>query len=63
MKCPICSRKIKNFAFNKCKCDEFFCNECLPFFKHNCKYDYKKAKKEKLSIENVVVIPNKVLQI
>lgn len=60
MKCFSCSRKINDLSFNQCKCQEFFCSNCLPFFNHNCTYDYKKDKKEKLSVENVVVVRQKV---
>lgn len=63
MKCQTCSKKIKNFTFNQCKCNGFFCNDCLPFFKHNCTYDYKKDRKQHLTLENVLVVPEKVVQI
>lgn len=63
MKCNACSKKIKNFTFNQCKCNLFFCNNCLPFFKHACSYDYKKDKKEKLALENVLIVPDKIMQI
>lgn len=63
MKCQICSRKIKNFIYNQCKCNGFFCNECLPFFKHNCSYDYKKEKKEQLAVENIQIISEKIVHI
>ena len=63
MKCQTCSKKIKNFTFNQCKCNGFFCNDCLPFFKHNCTYDYKKDRKQQLTLENVLVVPEKVIQI
>jgi len=63
MKCQTCYRKIKNFTCNQCKCDGFFCTDCLPFFKHGCSYDYKKDKKEKLTVENVLVASDKIIHI
>ena len=63
MKCFSCSRKVKELSCNQCRCQEFFCSSCLPFFQHNCSYDYKKDKKEKLSNENVLVVPKKVVRI
>ena len=65
MKCSKCSKKIKNSIINvnQCKCERHFCNDCLPYFNHNCSYDYRKSKKEILKVENEVIMPEKVVHI
>ena len=61
--CFECSKKVPKFIFNQCKCENYFCNNCLPFFKHNCSYDYKQDKKDKLRSENIIVVNDKVVKI
>ena len=65
MKCEKCSKKIKNSIINvnQCKCEKHYCTECLPYFNHNCSFDYKKTKKEILKVENEPVIAQKIVQI
>ncbi len=61
-KCLICKRKIKKcFMDITCKCGEIFCNEHLPSFKHECKFDYRKEKTKYLSTTLVKVESEKIV--
>ena len=61
MKCEHCKKK-KLFQLD-CKCEKKFCMECLPFYVHNCSFDYKKKNKEQLEKINIVVSASKVCNI
>ena len=63
MKCFKCSKKVRKFDFNQCKCEKNFCNDCRPYYNHNCSYNYKNDKKEILTEQNPVVIKPQVVQI
>ena len=49
-KCSKCNKK-KVFIEN-CKCGEEFCLDCLPFYKHECTFDWKKEKQQNLISSN-----------
>ena len=58
MRCSKCNKKIiMNY---ECKCKQNFCLNCLPFYIHNCTYDYKKEKKDMLQENNPKIIAIKV---
>ena len=44
MRCPQC--KKKTLIEYECKCSEKYCLNCLPYFKHNCSFDYRGQKKD-----------------
>jgi hypothetical protein len=48
-----CSKCLKKKLFTeKCKCDNNYCLDCLPYFNHNCNYDWMKNNKDKLIKSN-----------
>lgn len=58
MRCSKCNKRIiMNY---ECKCKQNFCLNCLPFYTHNCTYDYKKEKKDMLQENNPKIIAIKV---
>lgn len=57
-RCYLC--KKKRIPIEKCKCNSIFCLECLPFFKHNCSFDWKKENKLILERLNPKIIAIKV---
>tara|TARA_Y100000590_G_C15708901_1_gene1009626 strand:+ start:2429 stop:2683 length:255 start_codon:yes stop_codon:yes gene_type:complete len=50
-KCYECKCKLKLIVFT-CKCGHIFCQKHLGAHSHNCTYDYKNEKKEKIEKEN-----------
>lgn len=58
MRCQLC--KKKTIFDHECKCLKKFCLNCLPYFVHNCSYDYKKNRQESLTEENEKIIAVKV---
>ena len=61
MRCINC-RKKTTFE-HECKCLKKFCLNCLPFYIHNCSYDYKSDNKLKLEENNPKIITIKVSSI
>jgi hypothetical protein len=57
-RCANCSKKT--LYFEKCKCNNEYCLNCLGFFNHNCTFDWKKDKKEYLTNKNPKIIAMKV---
>ena len=49
-KCFKCLKKT--LYHQKCKCDNDYCFNCLPYFNHNCSFDWKSEKKKDLTIKN-----------
>ena len=48
-----CSRCLKKKLFiEKCKCENNFCLDCLPYFNHNCDYDWVKNNQDRLNKSN-----------
>jgi len=48
-----CSRCLKKKLFTEqCKCENNFCLDCLPYFNHNCTYDWIKNNQERLNKSN-----------
>ena len=58
MRCVLC--KKKTMAEYECKCLKKFCLNCLPYFIHNCTYDYKKDKKNNITELNPKIMFQKV---
>jgi hypothetical protein len=52
-KCTKC--KKKKLFIDKCKCDLKFCIDCLPYFIHNCMFDWKNEKNKILLKENPLI--------
>ena len=50
-KCKQCNCKLKLIVYT-CKCGHIFCQKHLGAHSHNCTYDYKNEKKEKIIKEN-----------
>lgn len=46
-RCDKC--KKKKLFLNKCKCEYDLCLDCLPFFIHECTFDWKREKCENLT--------------
>ena len=55
MKCCQC-RKKTSLEFD-CKCSKKFCLNCLPWYNHNCTFDYKKNQAGNLT-KTVLVVKN-----
>lgn len=49
-KCSKCNKK--KIILDKCKCEYMFCLDCLPYFNHNCIFDWKGYNKNHLSKNN-----------
>jgi len=63
MNCFVCKKKVGLLGF-KCKCgDELFCLKHRMPEAHDCKYDFKKAQREKLLKENPVIVSDKIIKI
>ena len=58
MRCVLC--KKKTMPEYECKCLKKFCLNCLPYFIHNCTYDYKKDKKNNITELNPKIMFQKV---
>ena len=58
MRCMKCKKKI--IIDYKCRCENSFCLNCLPYFSHNCTYDYKENKKTILHENNPKITAVKV---
>lgn len=58
MKCTNCGKKT--LFEHECKCLKKFCLNCLPYFNHDCTFDYKNKKKENLTENNPKIIAIKV---
>lgn len=58
-RCPNCQKKMKLMTFS-CKCNIDFCINCRDPSVHNCTFDYKEAFKEILTIQNPIIVPEKI---
>jgi hypothetical protein len=59
--CQQCKRKtLLNFT---CKCDLIVCINCRYPDIHNCKFDYQKDEKERLTKNNPIVVSEKLNKI
>jgi len=58
VKCTKC--KKKHLLIEECKCGYNFCLNCLPFFNHECIFDWKKQNKDELTKLNPKIIAIKV---
>ena len=61
MRCQFC--KKKTIVEQECKCLKKFCLNCLPYFAHNCPFNYRKKKQDNLAEENEKIIAAKVIEI
>ena len=57
-RCDNCNKKT--LCINECKCTKSFCLNCLPFFNHNCAFNWQNEKKEDLTKTNPKIIGIKV---
>lgn len=57
-RCNNCRKKT--LFFSTCKCNNNYCLKCLPYFNHNCLYDWNSNKKKDLTKENPQIIGKKV---
>jgi hypothetical protein len=57
-RCNYCKKK-QTLQFD-CKCLNSFCLNCLPWYLHNCTFDYKKTHTEHLKKNNNEVKSHKV---
>ncbi len=52
-RCHFCHKKLKMTELNfKCKCEHIFCQKHLSAHLHNCMFDYKKEKQDKIKQTN-----------
>jgi hypothetical protein len=58
IKCDHC--KKKTLYENVCKCKQTFCIKCISSFVHNCTFDYKQEKKNKLNDDNPKIVAHKI---
>ena len=61
MRCLNCKKKT-NFQ-TECKCLKKFCLNCLPYYAHECTYDYKTEKKTILVDNNPKIEAEKIIVI
>ena len=61
MRCDNCNKK--NLCITECKCTKLFCLVCLPFFNHNCAFNWQHEKKEDLAKANPKILALKVQNI
>ena len=57
-KCYMCRKKT--LISTTCKCKNNYCFECLPYFNHNCKYNWITDKQNDLTKENPQIIRKKI---
>ena len=57
-RCFKCQKKT--LVINNCKCDNNYCLNCLPYYNHNCNYNWKKDKKDILQNSNPVISFSKI---
>ena len=57
-KCYKCFKKT--IILNQCQCNNKYCLDCLPYFNHNCKFDWKTNKKTQLQNTNPVIQFSKI---
>jgi hypothetical protein len=55
MRCLQCKKKT-SIEFD-CKCSKKFCINCLPWYNHNCAFDYKQNRSDHLK-KTVVEVKN-----
>ena len=60
-KCSHC--KKKSIMIESCKCGQFFCLTCLPYFVHVCTFDHKDDKKKQLLETLPKILPEKIKKI
>ena len=61
MRCELC--KKKNLYEYECKCLKKLCLTCLPYYIHNCSYDYRKKHKNNLFETNPKIIATKITEV
>lgn len=61
MRCMKCSKRRQ--PIEECKCKGVFCLNCLPYFSHNCTFDWKANKNAQLTNTIVLCKRNKIEQI
>ena len=60
-KCSRCSKCLKKtLMLSNCKCNNEYCLNCLPFYSHDCKFDWRKNNKNYLENNNPVIQFSKV---
>ncbi len=60
-RCNKCLKK--KLVIEKCKCEKDLCLDCLPFFNHNCSFDWQKDNKSNLTKTNPKIMAVKVSSI
>lgn len=56
-----CSRcRKKKIFIDLCKCLQYFCRDCSPYYVHGCKFDWKKRNQDILAEKNPQIIGIKV---
>ena len=57
--CTKC-RKRRGVIVEMCKCSKYFCLECLPYFSHNCTFDWLGRSRNHLRESIPLVVGNKL---
>ena len=60
-KCQKCLKK--KIIIEQCKCKKNLCLDCLPFFNHNCNFDWRQDNKNILEKMNPKIVAIKVCSI
>lgn len=63
MKCYHCKKKMQLGLNFKCKCEKEFCLKHKNPEDHECTFDFQLSGKEKIKIENPLIINEKVIAI
>lgn len=56
-----CSRCHKKKLFTDlCKCQNYFCRDCSPYYIHNCSFDWRKRNQDMIKLKNPQITGIKV---
>jgi len=62
IKCNFCNKKI-NLDHFECKCKKLFCASHKYPYLHDCIFNHKNHKAEHLTLENPVIVKEKIIKI
>lgn len=62
IRCKVCRRKI-TMTYIECRCGEKFCGNHRYADEHDCPYDYKQDRSDKIRKENPIIVKEKLEKI